>query len=188
MNPEINNSTSQTPQEENLNDKNIQIPNPENKHLKSPKKRKPRRKKYFIKYENQPTDEFNSEKEYFNELAEKLIAHLKSGYSPESFPFEDFSVIENYFYLKENGVENNPGSTIFRIKQAHRASRKKWEKFALEHIDRESNFFPASLWIFCMKNLFDWVNTPVKNSDENFIPPPRQIRLDGNGWSENETE
>ena len=153
--------------------------------LKNPRK-KQRRSKYFIKNENQIIKFFKSEKEYFTALAEKLIQHLKSGYSPDSFPYEDASLIEKYFYLKEEGVENRPGSVIFRIKQAERTGRRKWEKIALDQIEKDSNFFPASLWIFCMKNLFNWANSPEKLSQPNITDQPRTIRLDGNGWDEND--
>lgn len=149
-------------------------------------RKKQRRSKYFIKNENQVMNIFKSEKAYFIALAEKLIQHLKSGYSPESFPYEDASLIESYFYLKEKGLENRPGSVIFRIKQAERVCRRKWEKFALDQIEKDSNFFPASLWIFCMKNLFNWANSPEKITLPDITDQPRTIRLDGNGWDEND--
>lgn len=99
---------------------------------------------------------------FLPEYCEKLILHMKDGYSFASFG-STISVCKDTLY---DWVKIYPDfSDAKKIGESH--SLYYWESLGLKAARGEIQGFNASAFVFCMKNKHGWRNEPKEEPREN---------------------
>jgi hypothetical protein len=122
----------------------------------------------------------NNNNEYSLEEMKRIIAdfcaHRSKGYSKESFTECDYRTIDRH--LEVHSIELQAEKRA--IEQAERECRLFWEKEGIEnmYIQKDGGSFNSAVWIFNMKNRFNWKDrTDVTSNEETINRPPAKAKL-----------
>lgn len=110
------------------------------------------------------------------ELCKKWCAHMRMGYTKESFEECDPQTFRCY-------IKDFPGDfDIDEINAAERAGRLKWEKWGIGGTLGQIKNFNSSCYKFKVSNRYGWVQKQqLSNDPENPMPASSVIILPDNG-------